>query len=68
MTVTWREQIVSYCVLIVARMFADDPQLVQDLRSLSNKITTTLPSPDQAEVARPVAARAGEFQITPTPT
>jgi len=40
MNVTWRQQIVVYCVLLVARMFADDPQLVQDLKSLSNKITT----------------------------
>ena len=40
MIVTWRQQIVAYCVLLVARMFADDPQLVQDLKNLSNKITT----------------------------
>jgi hypothetical protein len=40
MTVTWRQQIVAYCVLLVARMFADDPQLAQDLKNLSNKITT----------------------------
>ena len=38
--VTWRQQIVAYCVLLVARMFADDPQLKQDLKNLSNKITT----------------------------
>jgi len=43
MTVTWRQQIVVYCVLLVARMFADDPQLVQDLKNLSNKITTQQP-------------------------
>ena len=40
MTATWRQQIVAYCVLLVARMFADDPQLAQDLKNLSNKITT----------------------------
>jgi hypothetical protein len=40
MNVTWRQQIVVYCVLLVARIFADDPQLVQDLKNLSNKITT----------------------------
>lgn len=45
MIVTWRQQIVVYCVLLVARMFADDPQLVQDLKSLSNKITTQKPEP-----------------------
>ncbi len=38
--VTWREQIVAYCVLFIARMFADDHQLKQDLKNLSNKITT----------------------------
>lgn len=40
MTVTWRQQIVVYCVLFVARMFEDDPALKQDLKSLSNRITT----------------------------
>jgi len=45
MNVTWRQQIVVYCVLLVARMFADDPQLVQDLKNLSNKITTQKPEP-----------------------
>ena len=43
MSVTWRQQIVAYCVLLVARMFADDPQLAQDLKNLSNKITTAEP-------------------------
>jgi hypothetical protein len=51
--VTWRQQIVAYCVLFVARMFADDPQLVQDLKNLSNKITTqsTDPIPQPPAVA-----------------
>lgn len=40
MTATWRQQVVAYCVLLVARMFADDPQLVQDIKNLSNRITT----------------------------
>lgn len=48
MTVTWRQQIVVYCVLLVARMFADDPQLVQDLKNLSNKITTQQVDPPSA--------------------
>ena len=49
MTAAWRKQIVSYCVLMVARMFADDPQLVQDLKNLSNRITTGEPEvPDAA--------------------
>lgn len=43
MNVTWRQQIVVYCLLIVARMFSDDPQLTQDLKNLSNKITTADP-------------------------
>lgn len=47
MTVTWRQQIVVYCVLFVARMFADDPQMVQDLKVLSNKITTQQSTPAQ---------------------
>ena len=41
---TWRQQIVAYCVLLVARMFADDPQLASDLKNLSNKITTATPA------------------------
>ena len=45
MTATWRQQIVAYCVLLVARMFADDAQLAQDLKNLSNKITTAAPEP-----------------------
>lgn len=44
MTVTWRQQIVAYCVLLVARMFADDPQLALDIKNLSNKITTAQPA------------------------
>lgn len=40
MTATWREQIVAFCVLFVARMFADDPEMKQQLKNLSNKITT----------------------------
>lgn len=44
MNVTWRQQIVAYCVLLVARMFADDAQLAQDLKNLSNKITTAQPA------------------------
>lgn len=68
MTVTWRQQIVAYCVLLVARMFADDAQLVQDLRNLSNRITTQ-PSEEQAQsVARPAIRPAEEFQIESTPT
>jgi hypothetical protein len=51
MNVTWRQQIVVYCLLIVARMFADDPQLVQDIKNLSNKITTTQP----VEVTKPTS-------------
>jgi hypothetical protein len=55
MNVTWREQIVAYCVLFIARMFADDHQLKQDLKNLSNKITTA-PTPAPAvPTARPGA-------------
>jgi hypothetical protein len=56
MNVTWRQQIVAYCVLFVARMFADDPQLVQDLKNLSNKITTQ--STDPIPVPPPPGLRA----------
>lgn len=51
MTATWRQQIIAYCVLLVARMFADDPQLAQDLKNLSNKITTAevAPVPPEAQ-------------------
>ena len=45
MNVTWRQQVVAYCVLLVARMFADDPTIVQDLKNLSNKITTADTTP-----------------------
>lgn len=53
--VTWRQQIVAYCVLLIARMFADDPQLVQDLKNLSNRITTqsTDPPPAMPRPTRP---------------
>jgi hypothetical protein len=69
MTVTWRQQIVVYCVLMVARMFADDAQLVQDLRNLSNRITTQQPIGEPGATATPVAARpGGEFLIESTPT
>lgn len=63
MTVTWRQQIVVYCVLLVARMFADDPQIVQDLKNLSNKITTQVPPPEQPvqAVARPGTQTLDEF-------
>lgn len=54
-TVTWRQQIVVYCILLVARMFADDAQLVQDLKNLSNKITT-------ADTKAPVAAPAQSLE------
>jgi hypothetical protein len=47
MTATWRQQIIAYCVLLVARMFADDPQLAQDLKNLSNKITTAKVAPPE---------------------
>ena len=57
MTVTWRQQIVVYCVLLVARMFADDPQLVQDLKNLSNKITTQ----DTKAPVAPAAQSLEEF-------
>lgn len=67
MTITWRNQIVAYCILLVARMFADNEQLVQDLRNLSNQITTqpaTDPKPEPvARLSRPTE----EFQITSTP-
>jgi hypothetical protein len=43
MTITWRQQIVCFCILLVARILAEDPQLVQDLRNLSNSIATRPP-------------------------
>ena len=55
MNVTWRQQVVAYCVLLVARMFADDPTIVQDLKNLSNKITTADSTPP---VQPPVATGA----------
>lgn len=66
MTATWRQQIVAYCILLVARMFAEDAQLVQDLRNLSNRITTQSPDQEPTAAMRP-AARTPEFQITSTP-
>lgn len=68
MTATWRQQIVAYCVLLIARMFSDDPQMTQDLRNLSNKITTAPPAPEATPAARPVGARPSEFQIDSIPT
>lgn len=67
MTVTWKQQIVAYCVLLVARMFAEDAQLVQDLRTLSNTITTKEAVPEAGAVARPLRP-SEEFQVTSTPT
>ena len=59
MNVTWRQQIVAYCVLFVARMFADDHQLKQDLKNLSNKITTEPTTPPPA----PPAPRPGAVTL-----
>jgi len=59
MNVTWRQQVVAYCVLLVARIFADDPQIKQDLKNLSNKITTesTQPvAPATSAVAPPTSS------------
>ena len=67
MTVTWRQQIVAYCVLLIARMFADDPQLVQDLRNLSNRITTQTADQIQQPPAITSTRPGGEFQVTSTP-
>jgi len=54
MNVTWRQQIVAYCVLLVARMFAEDPQITQDLKKLSDTITTAPPAvPAAAPTTRP---------------
>jgi hypothetical protein len=66
-TVTWRQQIVAYCVLLVARMFAEDPQLVQDLKNLSNKITTQPIDQQAAAAPRPALRPSEEFQVTSTP-
>jgi hypothetical protein len=60
MTVTWRQQIVAYCVLLVARMFADDPQLAQDLKNLSNKITTAEPIKPQVAGVQSLDQFAGK--------
>lgn len=60
MNVTWRQQIVAYCVLLVARMFADDPQLAQDLKNLSNKITTAQPVAPQAAGVQSLDQFAGK--------
>lgn len=68
MTVTWREQIVAFCVLLVARIFADDAQLKQDLRNLSNRITTQQPANVVAAAAPPPMAPADEFQLGATHT
>lgn len=35
---TWREQIVVRILLMVARIFSDDPQLSADIKDLSNSI------------------------------
>lgn len=35
---TWREQIVVRILLLVARMFSDDPQLSDDIKALSNSV------------------------------
>lgn len=77
MNVTWRQQIVAYCVLFVARMFADDPQLVQDIRNLSNRITTQKPDeilqPPMAQgiskppMAQGISKSIDEFQVTSVP-
>ena len=61
MNITWRQQIVAYCVLLVARMFSDDPALTQDLKNLSNRITTQ--QPDQQP--RAATARTPEFILDP---
>ena len=60
MTVTWRQQIVAYCVLLVARMFADDPQLALDIKNLSNKITTAQPAQPQAAGVQSLDQFAGK--------
>lgn len=64
---TWKQQIVAYCVLLVARMFSEDPQQVQDLRTLSNNITNAKPGQSTAPIAAQ-AQRVAEFQVTSTPT
>ena len=68
MNVTWRQQIVAFCVLLVARMFADDPQLVQDLKNLSNQITHKATEPQGSGATARSIRPVEEFQVTSTPT
>ena len=62
MTATWKQQIVAYCVLFIARMFEDDPALKQDLKSLSNKITAGPAIDEKPTVVRPTPPPA-EFLL-----
>ena len=38
---TWREQLLVRILLLIARMVADDPVIADDLKHLSNHVTTT---------------------------
>lgn len=35
---TWRDEFVAKILLLVARMFCDDPALAQDIKNLSNAV------------------------------
>lgn len=50
MTLTWREKIVCRILLILARMFADDPKVRDDIKSLTTTIylAPTVPAEDQS--------------------
>lgn len=39
----WREQIMVKILLLVARIFADDPIIAQEIRNISNHIGVNAP-------------------------
>jgi hypothetical protein len=40
---TWRDQLVARILLIVARMFADDPRVAEDIKNLATHISVNAP-------------------------
>lgn len=40
---TWREKQVVFILLLIARIFSDDPVIAQEIKNLSNRISIENP-------------------------